>query len=144
MDIQDMKKAGFRFSHTNSATIPEIPFIQDVLFTLQLTDRDRNYGACLVHHPPYTANVLLVAAGVAEHIRIAHQDGLHKQTIAQAIVDLCPDEAKCLFIPAYAEAWATLGHEVKRTSREQLWLQCGCPRCRAALAHEGRSLACDD
>jgi hypothetical protein len=143
VNVQDLKQAGLRFSYTGSTTVPEIPYIQDVLVTLRLANRDQHLEFDLSKHPPYTVNVLLVALAVAETIHTARERGWHKETIAQAIVDLCPDQAKCLFNPAYAEAWATLGHDVKRTSREQLWLQCGCPRCRAALAHEGRSLACD-
>jgi len=144
VNTQELKKAGVRFSYSANAMVPEIPYIQDVLYALHLVEFGKRFDFCLGSHPPYVSNVMLAAAAATYGIHDAQERKEYDRIIAQAIVDLCPDEAKCLFNPAYAEAWAALGHEVKLTSREQLLLQCGCPRCRAMLAHEGRSLACED
>lgn len=146
MNVQDLKKNGVCFNYSVNTTDPQIPRVKDVQYALRLTDQDNGFRYCMNKQPAYITNVMVVSAAVACEILGKRERDTYaeERVIAQAIVDLCPDEAKCLFNPAFAEAWATLGHEVKRTSREQLWMQCGCQSCRAAMAHEGRALACDD
>lgn len=145
MNVQDLKKAGIRFSYSPDGPDPQIPYILDVLFTLRLVEHDKRFIFCLDNHPLYAANVLLAASMAAtDAIKARRERSGHERIIAQAIVDLCPDGARCLFNPAYAEAWASLGHDVPRTSREKLLVLCGCANCRVTLAREGHEDACGD
>lgn len=134
MDLETFKNAGIRFDHSEHAVVPEIPRVQDVLFALRLVERQEDYEFCVNNHSPYVANVGLVIAATSDDVlnMRRYDEGEARKIIARAIVDLCPEEARCLFSSAYIEALKTAGQIVPElTSREQIIAACSCRKCRA-------------
>lgn len=142
MNIETLKKAGVCFSYCRFACFPQIPRVQDVLYVLQLTEEryargyyspagTRNWGE-------YIANLMLVAAAVASKVLfMEHYDEAEaRKIIAEAILELCPPEAKCLFNDAFVEAQEIfVGQPApsRKADRETLLQTCGCEGCKQTL-----------
>ncbi len=150
MNLEELKKAGIHFDFCPNAVAPEIPYVQDVLFALRLTDEQKCFDFCVANHRTYIVNVGLVIAAVGYAIfdREHYNEAESRKAIARAIIDLCPEEAKCLFRSAYVEAKQIAGDWVspKGVDVRTLWKLCGCPRCRdkadeCAGAHDGLECA---
>ena len=127
MDVETLVRIGIRFSYSRAATFPQIPYVQDVFFVLQLSDKkdERNYySSASANWPEYIENLMLLAAAVAPMVLVpeGHYNGAEaRKVIARAIMDLCPDEAKCLFNHAFVEAKKAAGEEVPETAnRDEL------------------------
>ncbi len=137
--------AAMFYAYYGDATVPEIPYVQDVLYVFRLSDKEARYEFGLEHHPPYISNVLMTAARVADRLfRLDERDdAARKKLIAETVIELCPEEARCLFNPAYAEALRMSGQYVPTVLTEQTGPQCGCCRCRIRRAQEDRFHACD-
>lgn len=134
------------YAYYGDATVPEIPYVQDVLYVFRLSDKDVRYEFGLEHHPPYVCNVIMTAARVADRLfRLDEREDMARQElIAEAIIELCPEEARCLFNPAYSEAYRLAGKKIPDISTEQSKPQCGCRRCRLRQVEDNRFHACDD
>lgn len=135
----------FTLSYCQYAAVPEIPDVQDVLYALRLAEANRSYEFCLGNHPTYVMNVHLVAAKLASEVQIAamlHQQGeaAARRYIAGKIVDLCPPEAKCLFVSAYVRAMCLAEREIPSTVGCDHWermQRCGCSKCTQRIRSEG-------
>lgn len=138
-------KADFYVYHGH-AIVPEIPYVQDIMYVFRLSDEDMFYEFGLEHHPPYIRNVVMTAARVADKLFQLDEldDATRQKLTAETIIELCPEEARCLFNPAYSEALALTGKHIPRINHKQLRLQCGCCRCRIRQTQENRFHACDD
>lgn len=134
MDLEELKRAGIRFDFCPDAVVPEIPYVEDVLFALRRTNEQKYYDFCVSNHRTYIVNVGLVIAAVSYAIFAAerYDEAEARRIIARAILELCPEEAKCLFNSAYVEAKKIVGEDVppKDVDVKTLWQLCGCPRCR--------------
>lgn len=135
-----------RYAYFGDATVPEIPYVQDVLYVFHLSDKDERYEFGLEHHPPYVCNVIMTAARVAERLfRIdEREEAARQKLIAEEIIKLCPEEARCLFNPAYSDALYAAGKRPPNNGADQLWLRCGCRHCRSRQVEANRLNACDD
>lgn len=133
MNLEELKKAGICFDFCLNAVVPEIPYVQDVLFALRLTDEQKYYDFCVANCRTYIVNVGLVIAAVGYAIfdKDHYNETESRKAIARAIIDLCPEEAKCLFRSAYVEARKIVGEDIppKGASRDELIATCRCPRC---------------
>lgn len=136
MNLEELKRAGIRFDFCPNAVAPEIPYVQDVLFALRLTDEQKNYDFCAANHVAYIVNVALVVAAVGYGVLCMepYDQAEAKKIIARAIIELCPEEAKCLFQSAYMEAKRIVGEEIPPADTA-----CTCPRC-----NESGGDGCDD
>jgi hypothetical protein len=128
-----------RFSYCPNAMVPEIPCMQDVLFALGLSKEQKHYDFCKGNHEVYVDNVQLVVGKIGATVKSVWSDEARvKRIIAQAIVDLCPPEARCLFNIAYVEAKIVAGKKgwevVLNSSSEVLRQACTCPRCYPPIA----------
>lgn len=151
--LNKIKDIGIRFSYCREAVYPQIPYTQDVLFVLQLSEQRDARGyyspAGAGNWGEYIANVMLVSAVVASELLISmepYDETKARKIIANAIVDLCPDEAKCLFVGAYADA-KKLADEatpnVTEMSREECILACSCTNCKSRARRECLAAAAD-
>lgn len=144
MNIEQMKSAGVRFSYTPEGMFPQIPYTQDVLYILQLVDALHNRGAYnpsgVMNFPTYTQNLLLVASCVSEVLCMDPFDGDQaRKVVAEAILDLCPDDAKCLFHTAFVDAqenFVGMPAPSKNMTRYELLCTCVCAACQKALRNE--------
>lgn len=125
MDLETLKKAGIRFDFCPNAVVPEIPYVEDVLFALRLTGEQKYYDFCVANHRTYVVNIGLVIAAVGHVIfdRDNFNETESRKAIARAIIELCPEDAKCLFKSAYVEARKIIGEDVPPLTA------CTCPRC---------------
>lgn len=141
MSVETFKQAGIRFDYCRAAVVPEVPYVQDVLYALRLSEEQKNYDFCRSNHELYNANVHTVAAAVGFEIMSMrpYDEAKARQIIAKAIIELCPDEARCLFNNAYYEAVKLIGEEVppKSADAETIQWVCSCPHCKEALSRGG-------
>lgn len=144
MNIETLKKTGICFSFSRYAVFPQIPYVQDVLYVLQLGEKHpRNIyspeGAA--NWPEYIANTMLVAAAVASSVLFmeCYDEAKARKIIAEAIMELCPPEAKCLFNSAFVEAQEIfVGQPApsRRMASKQIREVCGCTECRWRVQEE--------
>lgn len=145
MDIETLKRAGICFNYCRSAVFPQIPCVQDVLYVLQLSgEKDARGNYCpegAWNWGEYIANTVLVAAVVAN--RVLYMERYDKaearKSIAQAIIELCPPEAKCLFVNAFVEAQEIFTGQPassRNMDRETRLQACGCLECARILREE--------
>lgn len=134
--LETFKKAGIQLNYCPNATVPQIPRISDVLYVLRLKEEETYFSFGCGNHPPYVTNVLLVAAAVAyEVLSMRTYDEIAvKKIIAQAIFDLCPEDARCLFNTAFMEAASyaeklNLAPQACTVNEEPLRSICSCARC---------------
>lgn len=137
MDKEDFSNTGLRLKYDENSRIPQIPYAQDVLYVMQLSNEEIHYSICLPRHASYVANTLLVAACVATEI--IHPKAINRsdmfKAIARVIVSLCPEQARCLLVPGFAEAQRILGlAETKNRRPAELEHLCVCNHCRAQKA----------
>lgn len=137
MGREDFVQAGLRLAYDQDSPIPQIPYVQDVLYIIHLSGEEKFYEICLFRHPTYIANTLLVAAAVAHEITgpvpVNRPEML--KAVARTIMDLCPEKARCLLIPGFAQAEHVLGlAKTENRSPAELALLCGCARCQALKA----------
>lgn len=126
MNLEELKKAGIHFDFCLNAVVPEIPYVQDVLFALRLTDEQKYFDFCVANCRTYIVNMGLVIAAVGYAIfdKDHYNETESRKAIARAILDLCPEEAKCLFRSAYVEARKIVGEDIPPADAA-----CTCPRC---------------
>lgn len=150
MNLKTIKKAGICFSYCRFAVFPQIPRVQDVLYILQLSGKKdaKNYyspeGAA--NWSTYVENLVLVAAAVASRVlgMERYDEAKARKIIAEAILELCPPEAKCLFHDAFVEAQEIfVGQPApsKTADRETLLATCGCAGCRETVRERDRGRA---
>lgn len=140
MTLEALKKAGIQFSFCRYAVVPEIPRVQDVMFALRLSREQEYYEFCLWNHSVYIGNIGLVIAAVSHQVlnQERYYESAARRFIARAIVDLCPETAKCLFVSAYVQALEIAGETPppKSASRDTLIAACHCPEHRASAAQD--------
>lgn len=141
--LQKLIDAGFRFSFSEDSVVPEIPRVIDVLYAMDLVEEQECYAFCVNNHAPYIENVGLVIAAVAMDVLCPsverYDEDEARKLIAKAIVALCPDETKCLFVGAYTDALRDADKnapDVAGMTRNEQILACGCARCLATAEHE--------
>ncbi|MBI5076846.1 hypothetical protein HZB94_00485 [Candidatus Falkowbacteria bacterium] len=144
MDIETFKKAGVRFDHCRFAGVPEIPYVQDVLFALRLSPKQKSYDFCVKNHATYIVNIGLVIAAVGYEVlgMERYDEAKARKIIANAILELCSAEDKCLFNSALTEATEISTEQTapsRTADRETLLKNCGCVNCREII----RSRECD-
>lgn len=138
MNTKTFKRAGVRFDHCRFAVVPEIPYVQDVLYAMHMSVEQKNFDFCRDNHATYIVNVGLVVAAVSYEVLCMeprYVEATARKIIAQAILDLTAPEDKCLFNNALTEAAAVvIGQPApsKTTDRETL-LVCGCADCRETV-----------
>lgn len=134
MIIENLKKAGIRFSFCPQAAVPEIPRVQDVLYAMKLSPEQINYDFCVSNHSTYVVNVGLAiyACGYEVLGMEKYDENKAREIIAKAILELCPENARCLFNSAFVEArkLAKLPDVPKAENAAALRKICGCPRCK--------------
>ncbi|MBU1034367.1 hypothetical protein KKD42_01055 [Patescibacteria group bacterium] len=149
MNLEMFVKAGIEFDFCRYAVFPQIPYVQDVLYILQLSDeKDAHGNYCpdgARNWSSYIENATLVAAAVATRVlgMERYDESQARKIIAEAIIELCPPEARCLFNKAYYEAEEISGEEVlppKSASRDELLRACGCMSCREIMRNESRMI----
>lgn len=137
MGKEDFSKTGLRLKYDPESRIPQIPYAEDVLYAMHLSDKDKYYNICLPRHDTYVANTLLAAACAASEVigpKVTSRAEMLK-AVAQVITSLCPAKARCLLIPGFAEAQHLLGlAETENRHPAELSLLCGCARCQALKA----------
>lgn len=143
MNLETLKKAGIYFSYSRFGVFPQIPYVQDVLYVLQLSnEKDKSGNYCptgAANWGEYIANLMLVAAVVASHVLYMerYDEAEAKKIIAEAILELCPLEAGCLFNDAFVEAQEIFVGQ-PAPSRGASWdatrQACGCRECTCASA----------
>lgn len=148
MNLETLKKAGIGFSYSRNGVFPQIPRVQDVLFVLQLTDKKdvKNYYSPVgaANWGTYIANLMLVAAAVASKLFYMRgfSEATAKRIVAEAILELCPPEAKCLFHDAFVEAQEIFTGQPapsRNASRETLLATCGCSDCKNTPPREAEA-----
>lgn len=127
MKLQQLLNAGICFDYCPDACVPEIPYVQDVLFALTLAKEDECYRFCTCNHITYVRNVHMVASAVAYDVlgmeRYHEQEA--RKIIAGAIYQLCPDDARCsMYIDAYRKILEILRHDTTHDDNE-------CRSCKA-------------
>jgi hypothetical protein len=146
--LNKIMNAGIRLSYSEYACFPQIPHTQDVLYALQLSDQkdERDYysPAGAGNWGTYIENLMLVSAVVGADVLCMepYDEAGAKKIVAQAIIDLCPEEAKCLFDSAFVEARMLVDEttpDVVRLPRRELILFCGCRKCARRIEDEGIS-----
>src|SRR3990167_5669716 len=138
MNLETLTKAGVHFDYCPDAVVPEIPHVQDVLYAMRLTDAQESFEFCVGNHATYIVNVGLVIVAVGYDVLCMeprYDEAKARTIIARAIIELCPEDARCLFNSAYTQAQEIAGEKVyfRTTSREQLLSACGCSRCKEIL-----------
>lgn len=143
MNIETLQKAGVYFDYCRLAVFPQIPYVQDVLYILQLSgEKDaKNYyspeGAW--NWSTYIVNVGLVAAAIGYEVLCMeprYNEARARKIIAQAILDLTSPEDKCLFNNALAEAAEIVTGQPapsKSVDREKILASCGCAGCKETI-----------
>jgi len=81
------------FSWCRYSVVPEIPYIEDVLYALRIIDEGPVYDFCVNNHEVYVSNVHLVAAIVATQIFGLKTREEMEVLIAQTILRLIPADA---------------------------------------------------
>lgn len=114
MNVTTFLKANISLESSHFVTEPEIPFVQDILFALRLSEKQIAFDAGLGSHSAYIVNACLTAASVAHEIVSMEffDEGKARLIIARAIIALCPEEAKCFYKKGYVDAMQTLGQTV--------------------------------
>lgn len=134
MNLEELKKAGIHFDFCPNAVVPEIPYVEDVLFALRLTDEQKCFDFCVENHRTYIVNIglLIAAVGYAIFDKEHYNETESRKAIARAIIELCPEEAKCFFRSAYVEAKKIVGEWTpsEGAADKARWALCSCPRCR--------------
>jgi hypothetical protein len=139
MDVEYCKKQGIRFAYSEYAVFPQIPRVQDVLYALQLAEEKdaKHYYSEMgaANWSTYIENLMLVSAAVAGKVlNMERYDEDEARTmIAEAICDLCPPEAMCLFNDAFARAQELMNGTPApgaKESREETIARCTCTKCR--------------
>jgi len=140
MNTDTFKKAGIHFTHCRNAGVPEIPYVQDVLYALRLSRDEHAYTFSVSNHSTYVVNVCLAAAAVGHDVlnMDRYDEAEARKIIAQTILDLCAPNDRCLFNPSVAEATIALGGKVPE-SRESRLLACSCASCKKRSRDEGLS-----
>lgn len=122
------------FYYSPYATTPQIPSVTDVLYVLGLSKEDKYYGMCERLHRLYVDNVNFVLNVVGFEVAglLPCNEAAARRAIARAIIDLCPEKARCLFNPEFVEAKVALGEEVPpRTANvHERRRACDCQDCR--------------
>ena len=131
------KKIGVRCHYFHPAAISDIPRVVDVLFVLGFSKQDDCYifrPSNKLNHEAYVANVhrVVVATGFKVVDKWSRNQAAALRIIARAIVNLCPEEARCLFVSAFAEAKLLAGDDVPPpgSDYETLVRACTCVKCR--------------
>ncbi|MBM5789654.1 hypothetical protein FJZ23_00980 [Candidatus Parcubacteria bacterium] len=147
MGIEMFTSRGFTFSYCRYAVFPQIPYVQDVLHVLLLSDKKDEheyYSPASANWPTYVENLMLVAAAVAPEALdpvMRCEEVQVRKLIAEAIMVLCPPEAKCLFNNAFASAQKEFKGQPapsRTASRNELLRACACSKCEQTLREEGR------
>lgn len=117
---------------------PQIPFVEDVLYAMRETNQPRFFHMAKRDSPTYIANIGLVMVEAAEEFRKVRPSGTPslETAISRLIYNMCPDEARCLFVPAYVEATTRIGLlkvDLEGKSLREINEICGCRRCREPL-----------
>lgn len=139
MNIKTFQELGISFTYSRYTGVPQIPRVQDVLFALRLSLAEENYTFCQANHEPYVTNVHRAAVAVSFEVMAmwSADEAMARKAIAEAILDLCPPEAKCLFNNAFFEAQEIyLGKKsaLSRTaSYDAILYACTCPQCRVII-----------
>jgi len=138
-----LKAAGIRFSYCKFSTLPEIPCVTDVLYAMELGEKQECYSFCVGNHATYTENIGLVLAATAVNVlcQERYDEAIARKIIAEAILDLCPDEAKCLFNSAFVNAQeiaSGVPAPSKTAKYKDIVLACGCSSCKQKL-EEGQN-----
>jgi len=141
MNTTTTKKPVVYFTYTMAAMFPQIPYVQDVLYVLQLSDKKDERGyyspAGNANFGEYIRNLMLAAfwATNTNEALSRYPDKWVRHLVAKAIIELCPPEAKCLFNPAFLIAFEELTDKPVRydgKNRKSLLEACGCPQCELA------------
>ncbi len=147
--IDRFKRLGILLSYSKYAAYPQLPYVQDVLHVQGLSDQQDENGYyrsdVAANWPVYVANVLLVAAIAADQTLFMerYDEAEARRFIAEAIIALCPAEAKCLFVDAFAKARAVLDGPVVAgvMDRNETRAACGCAKCRRIVRQEAEQLS---
>lgn len=128
MNIQTFKKAGIFFLHSEYAGVPEIPYVQDVLYALRLSEQQKSYDFCVNNHATYVMNVGLVMAAIAGDVLTMerYDEAEARKLIGRAILELVSERDKCLFNSAVTEAAEEAGTPLT-SARDWLTLTTTCP-----------------
>jgi hypothetical protein len=140
MKADTFKKAGIHFLHCRFAAVPEIPYVQDVLYALRLTDTQEYYDFCVSNHATYVINVGLVIAAVAGEVLTMerYDEAEARKMIARAILELTAERDKCLFNSAVIKAAQEAGTPLTdSTDWAILTSTCRCPQCRERASEMG-------
>ncbi|GMU25733.1 hypothetical protein KJZ71_04450 [Patescibacteria group bacterium] len=138
MSIDTFKKAGIYLRYCRFAVVPEIPYAQDVLYALRLSEEEKCYTFCVCNHATYVVNVGLIIAAVGYDVLCMerYDEAKARKIIAQAILSLTADEDKCLFNLALAEATETVTGQPApyRLKRDATLAMCECASCKERKA----------
>ncbi|MBD3281932.1 hypothetical protein GF391_04275 [Candidatus Uhrbacteria bacterium] len=121
MSLRQLLNAGIKLHFCPDACVPEIPRVQDVLYALQLVEKDECYRFGLGNHITYVRNVHIVASAVSYDVlgMERYDEREARRIIAGTIFQLCPDEARCSeYISAYRELLNILGHDATHDANE--------------------------
>ncbi len=148
--LNSFKSAGIAFAYSGSAMYPQIPSVKDVLYVLRIEEKPDVYQSALGNHYDYVSNVALVVSAVAFNVLDDMLDTMTREmVVALAIIDLCPDEARCLSNPRYADVFRIVNQDpslepalAPDATREILQGFCTCPaHGKAGAAQGGGSVA---
>ena len=145
---QKILEAGLHFDYSENVMVPEIPKIRDVLYMLQLCKEEEHFDFSLSNHTTYIANVALVASVVADEVLNLkpYEEEEAMKLIAETILDLCPKEARCLFVNAFVEAQEIfVGHTMPSCNvpADELREICGCTNCTKRIRQLAHHTACN-
>jgi len=137
-DFDKLMGAKFRFAYSQASMMPEIPSVEDVLYVLRVLDESKNFSMAMSNHTVYVRNVMLAAFAVSSDVLELDPFDMREaeRIVAKAIVALCPEEAKCLFVQAYVNARTKMSDMVpsRVLSADALRSDCGCVECRRVTA----------
>lgn len=143
MNTDGFKRAGIFFDYCRNAVVPEIPYVQDVLFALRLSAEQRYYDFCASNHATYVVNIALVIAAVGHKVLCMerYDKAEARKIIAQTILDLTAPQDKCLFNNALTEAAeAVTGQPApsRGADRDAILMACDCAGCKEIIREEKR------
>ena len=126
-------KTLFIFNHHDD--VPQIPRLQDVLYVLELSQRQEYYSICYQNNDvSYLMNIRIVVEAVGNKVKALwpSDDAEARRIIARSIIDLCPEEARCLFREAFISAKRLAGDSVPGENGDETTLleACTCSYCR--------------
>lgn len=153
--VRRLVKKFVQLDYCDSCCVPNLPTVDGVLYVAQMIEEPNGFRDGRANGVGFMQNCLLVATAVYTVVdydcreekiiggrtwRIVNV-AMARKVVARAIIEMLPDEAKCLFVRAFTDALEILGENPELTGegsdRDKTVRACTCPKCREMATSEG-------